>query len=484
MQVQTTLDFARRHRGRFLDELVEFISFPSISAAPKHTEDVVRCAAWLGANLRGAGLAGVRIVPTQRHPVVYGEWFGAPGRPTLLIYGHYDVQPVDPIAAWRIGPFEPAIKGKNLYGRGASDDKGQLFTHVKAIESYLHGIGRLPINVQCVFEGEDEIGSPNLAPVIESGELELAPDAIVISDLAMISLRKPAITYSTRGNLSLELEVIGPDRDLHSGVFGGIVHDPLQALCEIIARLHDRNHRIAIPGVYDRVRKSSGTERRRMERFGPSDEALLEDAKAEQGWGERGFSAYQRETARPALTINGLSGGYAGPGLKMVIPSRALAKLSFRLVSDQDPSEIDQLFRDYVARISPPTVRSVVRTIARAAPACINPNNSVIRAAALALRKGFGAPASLVRSGGTIPVVSLFQRNFGVPIALMGFGQRDDRMHAPNEKFHLPTFFRAIEASIWFMSILGDSGGVRNAAALKSGWKNEALELAKLAQVQ
>lgn len=460
MEVQRALNFARRHRRRFLDELVEFVRFPSISAAPRHARDVARCAAWLAAHLRDAGLDRVRVVPTERHPVVYGEWRRLKGHPTLLVYGHYDVQPVDPVAAWRTAPFEPTIEGADLHGRGASDDKGQLLVHVKAIESLLQGGGRLPINVQCVFEGEEEIGSPNFVSFIVSGEFNLAPNAIVISDMAMVSPRQPAITYSTRGNLSLELEVTGPGRDLHSGVFGGVVHDPLQALCETIATLHDENGRIAIPGVYDRVRKLSEAEKRRMRRFGPSDQRLLQDAKAERGWGERGTSAYERATARPALTINGLSGGYSGPGSKGVIPSRALAKLSFRLVSDQDPEEIDRLFRAYVARVTPPTVSTVVKTIARAAPTRMDPDNVVIQAAAQALRRGFGAPPALVRSGGTIPVVDLFQRTFGAPVALMGFGQRDDGMHAPNEKFHLPTFFKAIEASIWFMSILGDANGV------------------------
>jgi len=460
MAAHRALDFARRHRRRFLDELIKFVRFPSISAAPGHAKDVARCAAWLAAHLRDAGLDRVRVVPTARHPVVYGEWRRLEGRPTLLVYGHYDVQPVDPVAAWRTAPFEPTIEGANLHGRGSSDDKGQLFAHVKAIESLLRGEGRLPINVQCMFEGEEEIGSPNLAPFIVSGELDLAPDAIVISDMAMISPTQPAITYSTRGNLSLELEVTGPARDLHSGVFGGVVHNPLQALCETIATLHDAHGRIAIPGVYDRVRKLSEAEKRRMRRFGPSDETLLRDAKAKRGWGERGSSAYERATARPALTINGLSGGYSGPGSKGVVPSRALAKLSIRLVPDQDPAEIDRLFRAHVARVTPPTVSAVVRTIARATPTRMEPDSVFVQAAAQALRLGFGAPPALVRSGGTIPVVDLFQRTFGAPIALMGFGQRDDGMHAPNEKFHLPTFFKAIEASIWFMSILGDASGV------------------------
>jgi acetylornithine deacetylase/succinyl-diaminopimelate desuccinylase-like protein len=456
MEVQRAIDFTRRSRLRFLKELVAFVRQPSVSAAPKHAEDVARCAMWLAKHLHGVGLERARVIHTKRHPIVYGEWRRLAGRPTLLVYGHYDVQPVDPIGAWRTEPFEPTFDGLNLRGRGASDDKGQLFAHVKAIESFLRGASELPVNVQCVFEGEEEIGSPNLAAAIESGALDLAPNAIVVSDMAMAGPNKPAITYATRGNLSLELEVSGASRDLHSGVFGGVVYNPLQALSEIVAKLHDENGRIAVPGVYDRVRKLTEAEGRRMRRFGPSDESMLRDAKAERGGGERGFSAYERGTARPALTINGLSGGYSGPGSKGVIPSRALAKLSFRLVADQDPAEIDQLFRAHIARVTPPAVHAAVRTLARAAPTRIEPDNAIIQAAAEALRRGFGVPPGLLRSGGTLPVVDLFQRTFGAPVALMGFGQRGDHMHAPNEKFHLPTFFQAIEASIWFMSILGN----------------------------
>jgi acetylornithine deacetylase/succinyl-diaminopimelate desuccinylase-like protein len=458
MEVQRALDFARRNRGRFLEELAAFVRHPSVSAAPRHAPDVARCAVWLADRLREAGLERVRVVRTKRHPIVMGQWRRRAGQPTLLVYGHYDVQPTAPVAAWRTPPFAPTVRGANLYGRGASDDKGQLFAHVKAIESCLRGAGALPVNVECVFEGEEEIGSPNLKPMIESGALDLKPDAVVVSDMAMAGPRRPAITYATRGNLSLELEVLGPGHDLHSGAYGGAIHNPLQALCEIIAKFHDGQGRIAIPGLYGRVLKLSDAERRRMRRFGPSDAKLLQDAKSVRGWGDLRFSAYERVTARPALTVNGLSGGYSGPASKGVIPSRALAKLSFRLVRDQNPGEIEGLFRTFIERITPPTVRSIVRTISRAAPTSIEMDNLVIRAAAEALGGAFGAFPTLVRSGGTIPVVDLFQKTFDAPVALFGFGQRDDGMHAPNEKFHLPTFFKAIEASILFMSLLRKEG--------------------------
>ena len=457
--VADALAFARRNRRRFLDGLMAFVRHPSISAAPKHAGDVARCAAWLARRLEDAGLERVRVLSTKRHPSVYGEWRRAGVAPTLLIYGHYDVQPVDPVAAWLTPPFEPTLQGVNLYGRGASDDKGQLFAHVSAIESWLRGAGAAPINLQCLFEGEEEIGSPNLPALLESGALDLAPDAIVVSDMAMASRTRPAITYSTRGALALELEVSGPRRDLHSGVYGGVVHNPLQALCEMIAKLHDDRGRIAVPGVYERVRCLSDAEQQRMRRFGPSNAELLRDAKSEVDWGDRRFSMYERATARPALTVNGLKGGYDGPGAKGVIPSRACAKLSFRLVRDQIPAEIDRQFRAYVEAITPPTVRATVRTISGAAPTATGLDNFLMRAATEALGAAFGERPALLRSGGTIPVIDLMQRNFDAPMALFGFGQRDDGMHAPNEKFHLRTFFKGIEASIRLASLLGGQAG-------------------------
>jgi len=447
-----TLAYARLHRWRFLADLVRFVRLPSVSAQPKHANDVKRCAGWLSRHLKKVGLERVRVIPTRRHPVIYAEWLHAPGLPTILVYGHYDVQPPDPLSEWISPPFQPAVRGDNLYGRGACDDKGQLFTHVKAIESYLRVAGRLPVNVKCLFEGEEEIGSPNLTGFIARNRRALAANFAVMSDTRMLGPNCPSLTYSVRGQLGLEIEVCGPRHDLHSGNFGGAIHDPLQVLCEMIARLHDGNGRVAIPGFYDRVRRSTEKEREFMQRSGPSDRQILQDAETETGWGERGYSLYERVTVRPTLTINGISGGYEGVGGKAVIPSRALAKLSFRLVPDQDPFEIETLFRRYIARIIPPTAKVIVRTNQLANPAVIDRRHPALAAAALAYRKAFGKIPVFLRSGGSIPVVSTFQRVLAIPTVLMGFALPDDRIHAPNEKFHLPNFYRGIETCIWFMS--------------------------------
>jgi acetylornithine deacetylase/succinyl-diaminopimelate desuccinylase-like protein len=452
--------YAQANRSRFLAELEDFIRFPSVSAQPKHADAVKQCAAWLADHLRQIGLEHVKIIPTRRHPLVYADWQHVPKRPTVLLYGHYDVQPPDPLHEWRSPPFEPIVRGNDLYGRGACDDKGQLFTHVKALESYLHTTGELPVNVKCLFEGEEEIGSPNLPSFLARNRDALAASVAVMSDMPILAPDRPAITYAMRGALSLELEVRGPERDLHSGIFGGAVHNPLQALCEIIARLHDADGSVAIPGFYDRVRRWSDEERAYMARFGPTDARILQDARAEKSGGEGGFTLYERTTIRPVLTLNGIVGGYQGPGPKAVIPARAVAKLSFRLVPDQDPHKIDHLFRQHIAHSTPPTVRSTIRTFFAAKPVLVNRRHPAIRAAVVAYRKGFGAMPVFLRSGGTIPVVNIFQDVLGIPTVLMGFALPDDRMHAPNEKFHLPNFYNGIATSTWFLAAVGAQPGL------------------------
>jgi acetylornithine deacetylase/succinyl-diaminopimelate desuccinylase-like protein len=469
MSPRRAIAYVRAHRKESLTELKDFIRFPTVSAQPKHEGDIRRCASWLAGHLRRIGLDDVRIVPTQRHPLVYASWQGARGRPTLLIYGHYDVQPVDPLNEWHSQPFEPTVRGADLFGRGACDDKGQMFTHVKAMEAYLHTMGALPVNMKCLFEGEEEIGSPNLLPFVVRNKDVLAANAAVMSDTRMLGPNRPAINYAERGALYLEIEVHGSEHDLHSGKFGGAIHNPLQALCELIAKLHDANGRISIPGLYDAVREWSGMERAYMARAGPSDDQILEDAQAELGWGERGYSLYERLTLRPALTINGITGGYQGPGGKGVIPARATAKLSFRLVPNQDPREVERLFREHIARITPPEVRSSVKTLSGADPVIIDPRHPAVRAATLAYRKGFGAAPTFLRSGGTIPILSTFEKVLGMPTVLMGFALPDDRIHAPNEKFHIPNFFKGIETSIWFMEALTAMHGSRLDSSPRAG---------------
>ncbi len=455
MSPEPPLTFARTRHRQFVAEMREFIRFPSISSQPQRAGDVQRCAAWLAVHLRQIGLEHVRIIPTRRHPLVYADWRHAPGRPTILIYGHYDVQPVDPLSEWQTPPFEPVVRGANLYGRGASDDKGQLWAQLKALEAYLRTAGALPVNVKCLIEGEEEIGSPNLSPFIERNRRALAADVAAMSDTNIPAPDRPAIIYALRGGLGLELEVSGPQQDLHSGTFGGAVHNPLQALAEMVATLHGAEGRVMIPGFYDRVRRRSVAERAAMADAGPTDAEMLQNARVERSWGERGYTLYERTTIRPALTINGLVGGYQGPGGKGVIPARAVAKLSFRLVPDQDPRDVEHLFRQHIASITPPTVRAAIRTNLMARPALVRRDHPAMHAAAVAYRRGFGASPVFLRSGGTIPVVNAFQDLLGIPTVLMGFGLPDDRTHAPNEKIHLPNYFNGVATCIWFLSEVG-----------------------------
>lgn len=458
---QQPLNYARVNRARFVGELVDFIRFPSISAQPERRGDAGRCATWLASHLRWVGLENVKVISTRGRPLVYADWLNAPNRPTVLVYGHYDVQPADPLEQWRSPPFEPTQRDNNLYGRGASDDKGQMLAHVKGLESYLRTAGKLPVNVKCIFEGEEEIGSPNLAAFITENKRILRADVALISDMPMLAPNRPAITYAMRGALSLELAVTGPQIDLHAGLFGGAVHNPLQGLTEIVAGLHDASGRIALPGFYDTVREPTPEEKDYMVRVGPSDEQILRDARTAKSWGERGYTLYERTTLRPALTINGIQGGYQGSGPKAVIPAQAVAKINFRLVADQDPAVIDLLFRKHIARITPFTLRSTIRTEVATRPVLVNCRNPFIRAAMIACKKAFGATPVFIRSGGTIPAVSAFHHVLDMPIVMMGFALPDDHMHAPNEKIYLPNFHRGIAASIQFFAELDPEREIR-----------------------
>jgi acetylornithine deacetylase/succinyl-diaminopimelate desuccinylase-like protein len=381
--------------------------------------------------------------------------------PTILIYGHYDVQPVDPVQQWLTGPFDPAVRDNDLYARGASDDKGQLFIHLKAIEAYLKTSGKLPVNVKLLLEGEEEIGSPNLGRFLERNRLALAADAAVISDTRMLGPDRPAITYGLRGQLGLQLTVRGADHDLHSGNFGGAAPDPLEALGKIIARLRDSRGRITLPHFYADVWPVDPPERRDLARSGPRDRRLLAQAQVRQaGTGERGFSLFERTTIRPALSVNGLTGGYQGIGHKAVIASQATAKLSFRLVPAQEPHEIARRFREHLARITPPGVRATVKTTAAVNPALINRNHPAIGAAADACRRVFGAPPAFIRSGGSLPAVDLFRQHLGLTTVLLGFALPDDHIHAPNERLHVPTWYKGIDTAIHFLARLAERPSV------------------------
>jgi acetylornithine deacetylase/succinyl-diaminopimelate desuccinylase-like protein len=466
------LQYARTRRARHVSELKEFLRFPSVSSQPEHAPNIRKCASWLARHLQTIGLDHVSVIPTRGNPLVYASSQGAKNRPTLLIYGHYDVLPGQPLEQWKTPPFTPTVKGDNIYGRGSADDKGQLFCHVKALESYLRTEG-LPINVKCLFEGEEEIGSTHLLPFVARNRRALRADAAVISDTRMLGPLQPAISYAQRGGLRAEIEVRGPRQELHSGAFGGAVLDPIQALCEIIASLHDDQGRIAIPGFYDDVRNWSDLERDFMANTGPSDAKILGDAKVQHPWGESGYTLYERTTIRPSLGINGIVGGHYGTGVKGVIPTQAIAKLSLRLVPDQDPEKVARLLREHISRITPAAVETTVKTSSPVEPAIIDRNHPSLHAARFAYKRAFGAYPVFLRSGGSIPVVNAFQKHLGIPAVLMGFGLPDDRIHAPNEKFHLPNLYRGIETSIWYMAALQKALRSRNQSLGSSSAERE-----------
>jgi acetylornithine deacetylase/succinyl-diaminopimelate desuccinylase-like protein len=441
---------SERSPNASLDPLGEFLRFATIAQAdPKIFMDCVR---WLAQHLQHIGMRRVNILTTKGKPIVVAEWLRQPGQPTVLIYGHYDVQPADPLDQWITPPFEPAFRGDYLYARGASDDKGQLFAHVCAVEYLLRDTGSLPMNVKFLIEGEEEAGSPSLSAFLQQNRNDLSADFAVVSDTCMLGMDRPAITYALRGSLDVEIEVTGQRGDLHSGNFGGAVYNPLQGLCGIVAKLHDGTGRVLIPGFYRRVRVISEAERSYMRRNGPSDSTVLAAAGAEAGPEDAGFCLYESTTIRPALSVTGITGGYQGPGPKGVIPARGLAKLNFRLVPDQDPVTIDELLRAYIAKIAPPALRVRVVTQKQTRPVVVGLQHPAIRAAAAAYSRAFGLAPVFLRSGGTVPVVDLFHRVLGIPTVLMGLALPEDNLHAPNERLHLPTFFKSIATSTHFLN--------------------------------
>jgi acetylornithine deacetylase/succinyl-diaminopimelate desuccinylase-like protein len=441
------------NRQRWQRELGKLISFPTVSAQPQHRRDIEAAAYWLKGHLAQLGLRHAQILPGPNggHPSVYADWLLARGQPTLLFYGHYDVQPVDPLGDWRTPPFRATRVGQNLFARGASDDKGQFLIHLKAIESYLKTIGSLPINIKVWLEGEEEINSPNLSAFLDREESRLQADAVLVSDTEMLGQGRPTLIYGLRGNLNFELEVDGPRHDLHSGRYGGGVYNPLQALSEMIAGLHDRSGRVTIQGFYDRVREVAPAIRQELRLTGPAEEDILTDLDLPQGWGEEGYTLFERMTIRPALTVNGILGGYVGPGSKSVIPKRAVARLSMRLVPDQDPAEISHLLRRHIATVNPPAVSTKLSVTGGSPPAIIPRHHPAISAASRAIYRTWGVPPVFTRSGGTIPMVPQLQQRFDVPVILLGFGLPDDDIHAPNEKISLPNFYRGIETIIRFL---------------------------------
>ncbi|MGC8878783.1 MAG: dipeptidase [Anaerolineae bacterium] len=454
---QAAIEYVAAHQTHYLQQLIEFLRIPSVGTSPTHRADMQRAAQWLASLMEHIGLHSVQRIPTELHPVVYGEWGSHDTRvPTLLVYGHYDVQPADPEEQWRTPPFEPTIQDGNIYARGASDDKGQLLTHLVAAEAYLRTSGKVPVNLKFFIEGQEECGSFGMEGVIQQHSDLLRCDAVVISDDSFWDATTPKITIGTRGLVYFEVDIQGPRHDLHSGTYGGAVHNPLQVAAEMIARLHDAQGRVTIPGFYEHVQPLSAEERHELERVPFDEERFLhEEIGAPALWpGEVGYSVRERITARPTLEIHGIRGGFVAEGQKTVIPAEATIKLSMRLVPDQDPLEIAQLFEEHILRIAPPTVRVSVRRLSYAYPALVDRHAPAIQAAVEAYHLGFGTRPVFLRTGGTLPVVADFMRILQVPVVMMGFGFPDDNLHAPNEKLSVSQFFGGIRTAIHFMECL------------------------------
>ena len=443
---QAVTNFLQLHRDRFVEELKTFLRIPSISAISQHRPDIERAAAFVAAQMQAAGLQA-EIVPTAGNPIVYGEWLNAPGAPTVLVYGHYDVQPADPLDQWKTPAFEPTIRDGQIYARGATDDKGQMLTHIKGAEAWLKTVGHLPVNLKFVIEGEEEVGSNNLDDFLLAHRERCRCDVAVISDTSQYGPGIPAITYGLRGILACEVTVHGPRQDLHSGIFGGAIANPCNVLAQMIATLHDADGRVAIPGFYDTVVPLLDEERRGFAALPFNEQEFLGAIGAAAPQGEKGFTSLERRWARPTCDVNGLFGGYSGEGPKTIIPAQATAKITCRLVPNQDPHKLTVALEQHLRKVAPPSVRVDFRT-AHGCPATICDIHSPYMAAARrAVAAGFGAEPVLIREGGSIPVVGTFRSILNVDTLLLGWGQNTDNLHGPNEHFSLASFQQGIQAS-------------------------------------
>jgi len=428
------------HRQQHVDQLCEFLRIPSISSQSGHKADVEKACAFVADELRELGLT-VEVVPTDGHPLVYAESEQRPDRRTLLFYGHYDVQPVDPLDLWTTPPFEPRVENGILYARGASDDKGQVYAHVKALEAYVRTGTELPVNVKFIIEGEEECGGHGIYRYTEQNPEKLACDAVVISDTTLYNETTPGICYSLKGMAYMEIRVKGPDMDLHSGSYGGTVQNPGNAIAAIVAGLKDTDGRCLVPGFYDDVLELDQAERDGFAALGYTDALLLKETGAPAPFGETGYTTLERMWARPTCDVNGLVSGYGGEGGKTIIPARAMAKVSMRLVPDQDPEKIARAFTDHVKAIAPAGVEVEVSNLHNAAPVLVPRDTPVMQAAMAALKQGFGAEPVFIREGGSIPIVGTFQSCLKAPVLLLGYGLSTDNIHSPNEKFDLVNFW-------------------------------------------
>jgi acetylornithine deacetylase/succinyl-diaminopimelate desuccinylase-like protein len=451
LKLQEVIGFIKKNKENYINELKEFLSIPSISTLQENKKDILKCSQFVSDKLKDAGMSRVEIFKTEGHPIVYGEWLGAPGKPTVLVYGHYDVQPVDPIELWDSPPFEPVIKDGKIFARGATDDKGQLFMHIKSVEAFFKITGSLPLNIKYLIEGEEEIGSSNLETFINHHKDLLKCDAVLISDTALYEAGAPALTYGLRGITYTEIEITGPDRDLHSGEYGGAVANPINVLADMISKLHDKNGRITIPEFYDDVVKLTKKEKENFKKLKFSEKKFAKNLKVAELKGEKGYSTIERIWARPTLDCNGITGGFTGKGAKTIIPSKVSAKISMRLVPDQKPQKIFKLFSKYIREIAPKSVKVKVTNLQGGDP-CLTPlGDKATIAASNAMEKTFGKKTVFIREGGSIPIVSEFSKNLKAPVVLMGLGLNSENLHSPNEHFNLNHFELGIISSANFL---------------------------------
>ena len=450
--------YQEKHKQRFLDELMELLKIPSVSADSTKQADMNRCAEAVKKTLLDAGADKAEIYPTKGHPVVFAEKKADPSLPTILVYGHYDVQPADPLDLWKTPPFEPTIRNGMIYARGSADDKGQFFMHVKALE-VMNRAGGLRCNIKFIIEGEEEIGSPHLGPFIASHRDLLKADVILISDTAMISLDTPSIDIGVRGLSYIQVEVTGPNRDLHSGVYGGAVANPATILAQMIASCHDENGHIRIPGFYDDVAESTPEERKKMAAAPFNEKDYMEDLGVKALWGEKGFSTNERTGIRPTLEVNGIWGGYQGEGAKTVLPSKAFAKISARLVPNQHSEKMTSLLINYFKKIAPPGVNVHAYDMHGGEPYMTPLDSPAYRAAEKAIESSFGKKPVPVRGGGSIPICSLFEKELGIKIVFMGFGLDSDNLHSPNEKYNIENFYKGIETIPFFHQYFAELSG-------------------------
>ena len=442
--MQTIKNYVDQNKQRFLDELFELLRFPSVSADPAYKTEVLKTADFVAQKLTDAGADNVEVCPTAGYPIVYGEKIIDPAKPTVLVYGHYDVQPADPLELWQTPPFEPTIRDEKIYARGACDDKGQFYMHVKAFELMMQ-TDTLPCNIKFMIEGEEEVGSNNLGLFVQANKQKLKSDVVLISDTSMLSMEHPSLETGLRGLSYLEVEVVGPNRDLHSGVYGGAIANPATILCQLIASLHDEHNHITIPEFYDDVLPLSEADRAALNKAPFDLEEYKKDLGVNDVWGEKGYTTLERTGTRPTLEVNGIWGGYTGEGAKTVLPSKASAKISMRLVPNQQSDKITQLFTEHFQKIAPAYVKVKVSAHHGGEPV-VTPTDSVAyRAAQKAISESFGKEPIPTRGGGSIPIVALFEKELGIKTVLMGFGLDSDNLHSPNEKYDLANYYKGIE---------------------------------------